>query len=178
MGRALQWSAVSGVYGLIALGDRVATLRVERGWTQQELADRLAMSRTALSHIEAGMRVASERTVVILSGVFRSDPIALVAGTSYPLAKAERLPIIVALHTDVDLALALCAAETEVAARSGNAALLAERTAAWTHRLQSLEQRWPDKRDRLRLSDEAARLRHLSVDVSPVDVVDPASERS
>ena len=59
---------VNGVSGSKALGDRIATLRVERGWTQQELADRLALSRTALSHLEAGMRVASERTVVILSG--------------------------------------------------------------------------------------------------------------
>lgn len=163
---------MSGVLGLIALGDRIATLRVERGWTQQELADRLAMSRTALSHLEAGMRVASERTVVILSGVFGIDPLMLVTGTSYPLAKAERLPVIVALYTEVDLALALCAAETEIAARSGNGGLLAERSAAWKVRLQSLAQRWPDRRDRIRLVDEVERLARLTA------IADPASGRN
>ncbi len=144
--------------GSKALGDRIATLRVERGWTQQDLADRLAMSRTALSHLEAGMRVASERTVVILSGIFGIDPLSLVAGTSYPLAKAERLPVIVALHTEVDLALALCAAETEVAARSGNTALLSERANSWVVRLRTLMQRWPDARDRRRLDAEIHRI--------------------
>ncbi len=161
---------MSGVFGLIALGDRIATLRVERGWTQQELADRLAMSRTALSHLEAGMRVASERTVVILSGVFGIDPLTLVAGTSYPLAKAERLPVIVALHTEVDLALALCAAETDVAARSGNLQLLAHCASVWLDRLQLLSKRWPDRRDQVRLAGEVIRLNRLTqtaVDLSP-----------
>ncbi len=153
---------MSGVSGSKALGDRIATLRVERGWTQQDLADRLAMSRTALSHLEAGMRVASERTIVILSGVFGIDPIAFVSGTSYPMAKAERLPVIVALHTEVDLVLALCAAETEIAARSGNAALLFERATWWTQRLRALERRWPDKRDRRRLAGEIVRLAALA----------------
>ncbi len=104
------------------------------------------------------MRVASERTVVILSGVFGIDPFSLVAGTSYPLAKAERLPVIVALHTEVDLALALCAAETEVASRSGNSALLAERANWWAARLRTLAQRWPDARDCGRLDAAIRRM--------------------
>jgi transcriptional regulator with XRE-family HTH domain len=134
-----------------AFGDRIAALRVERGWTQQELADRLAMSRTALSHLEAGMRVSSERTVVILAGIFGIDPHALVDGTTYPLAKAERLPMIAALHTEVDLALALAAAEISVAERSGNLELLAERCEYWSDSLGALERRWPDRVDRERL---------------------------
>ena len=149
---------MNGVSGSKALGDRIATLRVERGWTQQELADRLALSRTALSHLEAGMRVASERTVVILSGVFGIDPHTFVSGTSYPIAKAERLPVIVALHTEVDLVLALCAAETEVASQSGNTGLLVDRATSWALRLRVLERRWPDERDRRRLGTEIARL--------------------
>lgn len=160
---------MSGVSGSKALGDRIATLRVDRGWTQQELADRLAMSRTALSHLEAGMRVASERTVVILSGVFGIDPLSFVSGTSYPLAKAERLPAIVALHTEVDLALALCSAETEVAAQSGNTELLVERASSWASRLRVLERRWPDQRDRRRLVVEIGRLVALAAtpDLTP-----------
>ena len=150
--------SVSRVSGSKALGDHIAALRVERGWTQQDLADRLAMSRTALSHLEAGMRVASERTIVILSGVFGIDPLSFVNGTSYPMAKAERLPVIAALHTEVDMALALCAAETEVAARSGNAGLLVERASWWAQRLRVLERRWPDERDCRRLAEETERL--------------------
>src|SRR3954447_18468783 len=34
------------------LGKRVAALRAGLGWTQQDLADRLAISRVAVSHIE------------------------------------------------------------------------------------------------------------------------------
>ena len=149
---------MTAVSGAKALGDRIAALRVERGWTQQDLADRLAMSRTALSHLEAGMRVASERTIVILSGVFGIDPLTFVDGTSYPLAKAERLPVIAALHTEVDMALALCAAETEIAARSGNEPLLVERAWWWARRRRVLACRWPDERDCRRLAAEPVRL--------------------
>ena len=115
------------------------------------------------------MRVASERTVVILSGVFGIDPLSFVSGTSYPLAKAERLPVIVALHTEVDLALALGAAETEVAAQSGNTGLLVERASSWAARLRVLERRWPDDRDRRRLVAEIARLTALAAapDLAP-----------
>ena len=125
------------------------------------MADRLAMSRTALSHLEAGMRVASERTVVILSGIFGIDPLGLVEGTTYPLAKAERLPVIAALHTEVDLALALAAAEVSVAERSGESELLAERSAHWADVLTQLHRRWPDRVDRERLSKRAQELRSV-----------------
>ena len=74
------------------LGRRIAELRGKLGLTQQELADRLAVSRTAVSHLEAGMTVPGERTVVLLAGLFKIEPRELVAGTNYPLAKAERLP--------------------------------------------------------------------------------------
>jgi transcriptional regulator with XRE-family HTH domain len=158
------------VSGLQSLGDRIAGLRVERGWTQQELAERLAMSRTALSHLEAGMRTASERTVVILSGVFAVAPLELVSGTSYPLAKAERLPVIVALHTEVDLALALCVAELELAARAGDDALLAERRTYWLSRMRALHERWPDRVDRRRIT--SAMQRCLGADATSEVVAD------
>jgi len=35
-----------------SLGRRIAKLRADLGWTQQELADRIAVSRVALSHLE------------------------------------------------------------------------------------------------------------------------------
>ncbi len=78
-------------------------MRSKLGLTQQELADRLAVSRTAVSHLEAGMAVPGERTVVLLAGLFKVEPHELVAGTSYPVAKAERLPLVTARYTEVEM---------------------------------------------------------------------------
>jgi transcriptional regulator with XRE-family HTH domain len=89
------------------LGRRIAEHRAKLGWTQQDLADRVGISRVALSHLEAGMSAPGERTVTLLAGVFKVEPHELVAGTTYPAAKADRLPLVTARHTEVDLQLAL-----------------------------------------------------------------------
>ena len=89
------------------LGRRIAALRANIGLTQQELADRLAVSRTAVSHLEAGMTVPGERTVVLLAGVFKVGPRELVADTTYPIGKSERLPAIAARYTEVEYLVAL-----------------------------------------------------------------------
>ena len=52
------------------LGRRISEHRVAAGLTQQQLSSRIAMSRSALSHLEAGITVASERSVCLLAGVF------------------------------------------------------------------------------------------------------------
>jgi len=49
-------------------------MRGSLGWTQQDLADRLAVSRVAVSHIEAGLRDPGERTVTLLAGLFKVEP--------------------------------------------------------------------------------------------------------
>jgi len=90
-----------------ALGRRIARLRLQRGWTQEDLATRLAISRVAVSHIEAGLALPGERTIVLLAGLFKHEPHELVEGTSYPAAKAERLPPIACRYTEVELQLAL-----------------------------------------------------------------------
>jgi transcriptional regulator with XRE-family HTH domain len=82
-------------------------LRSELGWTQQELADRLGMSRAAVSHLEGGLSVPSERTVTLLAGIFTLEPHELVDGTDYPTGKAERLPVVAARYTEVDMQLRL-----------------------------------------------------------------------
>ena len=71
------------------LGRRIADHRAKLGWTQQELADRLGVSRVAVSHLEAGMSYPGERTVALLAGLFKLEPHELVAGTAYPTAKAD-----------------------------------------------------------------------------------------
>jgi transcriptional regulator with XRE-family HTH domain len=106
-----------------SLGDRIARLRVARGLTQQELAERIAVSRVAISHLEMGLQIPSERTVALLAGVFGCEPHELVAGTRYPDAKAERLPPVVARYTLIDREL-----------------LLLERDLDWLDRLAHLPQ--------------------------------------
>lgn len=96
-----------------SLGQRISVLRAERGWTQQQLADRLGISRVAVSHLETDLNTPSERTVAILAGLFRLEPHDLVAGTSYPTAKADRLPLVVARWTEVEHQLALLARDLE-----------------------------------------------------------------
>lgn len=90
-----------------SLGLRIATLRGENGWTQAELAARVAISRVALSNLELSRSVPGERTVTLLAGVFGMEPHELVAGTDYPAAKADRLPLVAARYTEAALQLAL-----------------------------------------------------------------------
>jgi transcriptional regulator with XRE-family HTH domain len=102
-----------------SLGRRVADHRAKLGLTQQELAERLGISRVAVSHVEAGLSEPGERTVTLLAGVFKLEPHELVAGTTYPQAKADRLPLVAARYTEVEHQLALLAAERAWAADPG-----------------------------------------------------------
>lgn len=135
------------------LGRRIARLRTGAGWTQADLAARLAVSRVAVSHLEAGITVPGERTVALLAGLFKLEPHELVAGTSYPPAKAERLPLVVCRYTEVELQLRLLDAEIE---RTGAAfdPLLAEE---WRRRLTKLRRASHDRREREAV-DEAIRV--------------------
>jgi hypothetical protein len=84
------------------------------------LAVRLAASRVAVSHFEMGLALPSERTVVLLAGLFKLEPHQLVAGTSYPLAKAERLPAVACRYTEAEQQLALLRRDLEWSARMSN----------------------------------------------------------
>ena len=102
-----------------SLGRRIADLRAERSWTQQQLADRLGISRVAVSHLETDLNVAGERTVALLAGCFGMEPHDLVDGTTYPVAKADRLPLVVARWTEVEHQLALLDRDLWWVARPG-----------------------------------------------------------
>lgn len=91
----------------VSIGKRIAQLRVQNNWTQQTLASRLAMSRVAVSHIEMDLNLPSERTVTLLAGLFKLKPFELVGGTTYPKAKAERLPESVCCFTRLEMDFAL-----------------------------------------------------------------------
>jgi len=137
-----------------SFGRRVAKLRAELGWSQARLAERVALSRVALSHIEARLSIPSERTVTLLAGVFGCEPPDLVAGTDYPPAKAERLPLVAARHTEVDHVLAQVAAAWAVV--DGLPATVRDRAAAdvratWRPRLAALLAAAHDPDDRRRV---------------------------
>jgi transcriptional regulator with XRE-family HTH domain len=140
------------------LGRRIADLRTKLGWTQQELADRLAISRVAVSHVESGLSDPGERTVVLLAGLFKVEPHELVAGTSYPVAKAERLPTVAARYTELEHLLALLDNDLAWLERTGGAdapRVLAE----WEARLLAVDERLLDPRDRESLADARRRVR-------------------
>jgi transcriptional regulator with XRE-family HTH domain len=120
------------------LGQRIARLRARRGWTQQDLAERLAASRVAVSHFEMGLAAPSERTVVLLAGLFGQEPHELVAGTNYPAAKVERLPPVACRYTELDLQLALLRRDLEWVAQVGPGALAQDALAIWRARIAEL----------------------------------------
>jgi transcriptional regulator with XRE-family HTH domain len=148
--------------GAETLGQRIARLRLVLGWTQQELADRLAISRVAVSHLEMGITVPSERTIVLLSGVFHLEPLELVEGTAYPDAKAERLPLVAARYTEAELQVALLHRDLAWLARLGqdsSAGEVEERVRAeWRRRLADFESRVLDPGERRLLAEARSTL--------------------
>jgi len=90
-----------------------------------------------------------ERTITLLAGLFKREPLQLVAGTDYPPARAERLPFVVCRYTEVELQLALLACDQEWIAQRGQVA--AARAAVildeWRIRLERLAQETLDRRE-------------------------------
>jgi transcriptional regulator with XRE-family HTH domain len=144
------------------LGQRISHLRCRLGWTQQELADRLAISRVAVSHLEMGISVPSERTIVLLAGVFHLEPLELVDGTAYPEAKSERLPLVAARYTEVELQMALLQSDLawlDRIGREGLADSLVEQVRTeWRRRIADLMTRGLDAGERRLLSEARAML--------------------
>ncbi len=137
-----------------SLGARLGRLRVAHGWTQQDLAERVAVSRVAISHFEMDLAVPSERTVTLLAGVFKLDPLALVGGTYYPAGKAERLPAVVARYTEIEKEICLLDRDLAWLERLCVGRLAVETCQDWLDRLCALEAGSPDKRE-CRMLDEA-----------------------
>lgn len=123
-----------------SLGKRIAAFRAGLGWTQQDLAERIGISRVALSHLETGLTLPGERTVALLAGIFKVDPHELVAGTGYPIAKAERLPVVVPRYTEVELQMKLLELDEE-------RGLDRRRRADWVEKLRVLVKEALDPRE-------------------------------
>ncbi len=135
------------------------------GWTQQDLADRLAVSRVAVSHIESGVSDPGERTVTLLASVFKIEPFELVAGTAYPSARAERLPVVVARYTEVEMQLTLLEHDLqrldprEPSCSSAERGDTAPALVRWQARLGLLLDMAHDRRERQALAEAQVRVR-------------------
>jgi len=140
-----------------SLGQRIARLRSEANWTQADLAARLGASRVAVSHFEMGLAQPSERTVVLLAGLFKVEPPDLVAGTTYPMAKQDRLPPIACRYTELDLQLALLQRDIAWLERppleAAQSVTARETVVLWTGKLDDLELRASGALDRSRIRE-------------------------
>jgi transcriptional regulator with XRE-family HTH domain len=146
------------VFPAETLGQRIGRLRSSLGWTQAELAERLAASRVAVSHFEAGLAIPSERTVVLLAGLFDMEPLELVEGTAYPAAKAERLPLVSCRYTAVDLQLALLRRDLIWLERPEMVGAGAEVLRQWQYTLGELLGGTDDRRERTKLEEALQRV--------------------
>ena len=142
------------------VGRRIASCRVQLGMTQQELAGRVAISRVALSNLESGRSEPGERTVTLLAGIFGMEPHELVQGTSYPRAKSDRLPLVAARHTEVELQLALLERDLRWL-ESAPTSMAAQVVATWRRDLAALADRTVEPRQRELLGQAIGRLASL-----------------
>ena len=91
--------------------------------------------------------------------MFKVEPHELVAGTAYPRAKAERLPVVVARHTEVEHQLALLDNDLALARDLGGAGCARRgRADDWQSRLRLLGDVTHDRHERALLADAQARL--------------------
>jgi transcriptional regulator with XRE-family HTH domain len=145
-----------------SLGQRIARLRAQRGWTQEHLAERLAASRVAVSHFEAGLAMPSERTVVLLAGLFKQEPHELIDGTNYPPAKAERLPAIACRYSEVEMQLALLQRDLDWLARIEDETLRQHVIANWQRCLAHLQHHADDLHERELLDAALMQIRNTT----------------
>jgi transcriptional regulator with XRE-family HTH domain len=142
------------------LGQRIARLRARRSWTQERLAEQLAASRVAVSHFEMGLALPSERTIVLLAGLFKLEPHELIAGTGYPIAKAERLPSVACRYTEVEFQLALLQRDLEWAGRL-DLASRKDMVEAWSEKLEALDEQAYDEGARALLEQAREWIRRM-----------------
>lgn len=100
----------------------------------------------AVSHLENDINVPGERTVALLAGCFRMEPHELVEDTTYPVAKADRLPLVAARWTEVEHRLSLLERDLWWLERDdrGGASVAQELLVEWQQTLQSLAQQTHD----------------------------------
>jgi transcriptional regulator with XRE-family HTH domain len=158
-----------------SLGRRIADHRAKLGLTQQELAERVGISRVAVSHIESGVTDPGERTVTLLAGLFKLQPHELVAATTYPAAKADRLPLVTAHYTEVEHQLALLDNDLDWLEREGADDPVSP-LEQWRARLGLLADETWDPRERRLVASALQRVGRRLASIS--DRSEPATRRA
>jgi len=73
----------------MTIGERIAQLRDRRGWTQEQLAASIGISRAALSHYEKNRREPDAETLAKLADLFHVSIDYLVGRTSTPTGTVD-----------------------------------------------------------------------------------------
>ncbi len=76
----------------VALGQRIAQLRKERGWTQQELAEKLSVAQQTLAHYEVARIRIPASTLPLLATLFATPIDELVGHTQQGKFAGKRGP--------------------------------------------------------------------------------------
>ncbi len=74
----------------VAFGRRLKGLRLERGLSQEQLADLAHLDRTYVSSCEAGRRNATIRTIARFAAALEVDPAALVSDAGLAASEGGR----------------------------------------------------------------------------------------
>ena len=77
----------------VALGQRIAQLRRERGWTQQELAEKLGVAQQTLAHYEVARIRMPASTLPLLATLFMTPVDTLVGHAQHAQRTGKRGPI-------------------------------------------------------------------------------------
>ena len=76
----------------VALGQRIAQLRHERGWTQQELAEKLGVAQQTLAHYEVARIRVPASTLPLLATLFMTPIDTLVGHAQHTQRTSKRGP--------------------------------------------------------------------------------------
>lgn len=76
----------------VALGQRIAQLRRERGWTQQELAEKLGVAQQTLAHYEVARIRVPASTLPLLATLFMTPIDTLVGHAQHTQRTGKRGP--------------------------------------------------------------------------------------
>lgn len=76
----------------VALGQRIAQLRRERGWTQQELAEKLGVAQQTLAHYEVARIRVPASTLPLLATLFTTPIDTLVGHAQHVQRTGKRGP--------------------------------------------------------------------------------------
>ena len=76
----------------VALGSRIAQLRRERGWTQQELAEKLGVAQQTLAHYEVARIRLPASTLPLLATLFMTPIDTLVGHDQHTQRTGKRGP--------------------------------------------------------------------------------------